>query len=178
MAARKLTAVLALSALALAACSDDDDERRGGSGGARLCIPFAGAQTTQGGQTAQGSQAAPAAAPTGPSAAMDDCLHRWGYALAASEDPADQVAGAVVAACMPALSRWNQQALAPTAGPTGPPPPSQAQSLITGEETNAMAERYRYAEGRALFYVVQARAGNCPAPPVTNGVPDGLAGAG
>lgn len=172
MAGRRLTAALALSALALAACSDDDDDRRGGAGGARLCIPFAGAQTGQGGQ------AAPVAAPAGPSAAMDDCLHRWGYALAASEDPADQVAGAVVAACMPALSRWNQQALAPTAGPAGAAPPSSAQSLITGEETNAMAERYRYAEGRALFYVVQARAGNCPAPPMTNGLPDGLSNAG
>lgn len=170
MAGGKLTAVLALSALALAACNDNDD-RRGGSGGARLCIPFAGALTAQG-------QATPATAPAGPSAAMDDCLHRWGYALAASADPADQVAGAVVAACMPALSRWNQQALAPTAGPTGAAPPSSAQSLITGEETNAMAERYRYAEGRALFYVVQARAGKCAAPPMTNGVPDGLAGAG
>ncbi|HVI34552.1 hypothetical protein [Phenylobacterium sp.] len=173
MAARTLTAALALTALALAACNDNDGDRRRGSGGARLCIPFAGAQTTQGGQ------AAPAVAPTTPSAAMDDCLHRWGYALAASEeDSADQVAGAVVAACMPALSRWNQQSLTPTAGPTGAAPPSSAQSLITGEETNAMAERYRYAEGRALFYVVQARAGNCPAPPMTNGVPDGLTGAG
>ncbi|MCR5877650.1 hypothetical protein [Phenylobacterium sp. J367] len=158
----KLTAALALSTLALAACNES--ERRAGAV-AGLCIPFAGATTTD-------ANAAPVA-PAGPSAAMDDCLHRWGYALAGSSDPADQVAGAVVAACMPALTRWNQQSLAPTAGPTGGAPPSEAQSLITGEDTNAMAERYRYAQDRALFYVVQGRAGKCAAPPMRNGVPDG-----
>jgi hypothetical protein len=103
---------------------------------------------------------------------MDDCLHRWGYALAAAPDPADQVTGAVVAACMPALAQWNQQALMPT-GPDGAgAAPSQAQSLITGEETNAIGERYRYAHNRALFYVVQARAGKCAAPPMRDGAPD------
>jgi hypothetical protein len=168
MAGSKLSAALVLAALALTACNNNE-RRAGAGGGARLCMPFAGPSAAQGGPPA----ALPAA--SGPSAAMDDCLHRWGYALAASTDPADQVAGAVVAACMPALTRWNQQALTPMAGPDGAAPPSEAQSLVTGEDTNAIAERYRYAEGRALFYVVQARAGKCAPPPMTNGVPDGAA---
>ncbi|WP_374469890.1 hypothetical protein [Phenylobacterium sp.] len=164
MAGSKLTAALVVAGLALTACSEN--ERRGAAGAdSRLCIPFAGAQA------GEGAAAAPAAAPAGPSAAMDDCLHRWGYALAKSSDPADQVAGAVLAACMPALARWNQQALAPSPGPVDGAPPAQAQSLVTGEDTNAMAERYRYAESRALFYVVQGRAGNCAAPPMANGAP-------
>ncbi|HEY8618136.1 hypothetical protein [Phenylobacterium sp.] len=170
MAIRKLTAAAALGVAALTLTACNENERRataGGGAGARLCMPFAGETTGRG----QGAAPIPPS-PSGPSGMMDDCLHRWGYALAASPDPADQVAGAVVAACMPTLSRWNQQALAPT-GPGGAAPPAQAQSLITGEETNAMAERYRYVEGRALFYVVQARAGKCPAPPMTNGAPTG-----
>ncbi len=147
----RLTAVVGVAALSLAACSDDD--RRD----ARLCMPFQGAANAQ-------------AAPAGPSAAIDDCLHRWGYALARSEDTADEVAAAVVAACMPTLTQWNQQAIAPSANGGAPPP--EAPSLVTGEATNPMAERYRYVENRALFYVVQARAGECPAPPMTAGVPD------
>jgi hypothetical protein len=149
----RLTAVIGVAALSLAACSDDD------RGDARLCLPFQGAANAQA-----------AATPAGPSAAIDDCLHRWGYALARSEDTADEVAAAVVAACMPTLTQWNQQAMAPTA--SGVAPPVEAPSLVTGESTNPMAERYRYAESRALFYVVQARAGECPAPSMTAGVPD------
>jgi len=37
-----------------------------------------------------------------------------------------------------------------------------------------MTEHYVFAQGRALFYVVQARAGKCAAPPMTNGAPTGL----
>lgn len=164
---RKTIAVAALACVALAACNNG--ERRSGmasGGGGKLCLPFAAAPTAAAG--APGSPGVPAAV-AAPSAGMDDCLHRWGYALAASPDPANDVAQATVAACTSALARWNQGAMAPAAGA-----PSEAPSLITGEDTNPMAERYRFASTRALFYVVQARAGKCGAPPMKDGVPEGL----
>ena len=68
--------------------------------------------------------------------------------------------GFVVAACGEALSRWNTQALT-QAGPTG----SEATlDLHTGRSTTMLEQRYAYAEGKALFYVVQGRAGNCAGP--------------
>ncbi|WP_395670779.1 hypothetical protein [Phenylobacterium sp.] len=153
MNAVQLTAALSVAALSLAACSDND--RKGGD--ARLCIPF------------QGAANAPAAAPgVAQAPAIDDCLHRWGYALADSEGSADEVAAAVVAACMPVLTQWNQQSMNLAAAGAAPPP-AEAPSLVTGEPTNPTAERYRYAENRALFYVIQGRAGECPAPPMKAG---------
>lgn len=163
---KKAIAAAALACVALAAC--DNAERRNGMAatGGKLCMPFTAAPAaTPGAPGAPGVPAAVAA----PSAGMDDCLHRWGYALAASADPAGDVAQATVAACSSALARWNQGAMAPTAGA-----PSEAPSLITGEDTSPMAERYRFASTRALFYVVQARAGKCAAPPMKDGAPEGL----
>ena len=49
----------------------------------------------------------------------------------------------------------------------------QAVSLTTGEATNPMAEHSAFAQGRALLYVVQARAGHCAPPPAVNGAPTG-----
>ncbi|HEY8574106.1 hypothetical protein [Phenylobacterium sp.] len=161
---RRTAAIAALGCLALAACDDPGEQRASGGGaGNRICTPFPG----------EGGQAS--AAPAGPMegrGAVDDCLHRWSYALAASPDPADHVAQAAVAACSGALARWNQQALAPT-GPGDLRPPSEAPSLLTGEDTNPVSERYNFASGRALFYVVQARAGKCPAPSMKDGEPEG-----
>jgi len=158
----KLIAATAVAALGLTACNE-----RGASGGgtSRICTPFAEAANAQGVSTP--APGAPGAAPiaTDPASALDDCLHRWGYALAASADPADQAAQASVAACVPYIARWNQQGL--TAGGPGGAAPSgteTAPSLLTGQPTNPMAEHYNYAHGRALFYVVQARAGKCAAP--------------
>jgi hypothetical protein len=37
-----------------------------------------------------------------------------------------------------------------------------------------LAEHSAFAQGRALLYVVQARAGRCKAPPIENGAPTGL----
>jgi hypothetical protein len=165
MRTSSLTAVAALCALGLAGCNDNA-HRAGMGGGAGLCIPFGGP-----GAGAAGPPSV-AAAPADPAAAVDDCLHRWGYALAASSDPADQVAQATVAACASTLSRWNQQAMPAAAAPGAP---AEAPSLITGEPTTPAAERHAYVQGRALFYVVQARAGKCAAPPMTNGVPSGTA---
>jgi hypothetical protein len=140
------------------------------SAGGKLCTPFPAAAPAA--APAAPGAAAPVAQPADSAGGVDDCLHRWGYALAASSDPAEATAQATVAACAATLSRWNQQAMAPV-NPTGADQP--APSLVTGEDTNAVAERYSYARGRALFYVVQARAGKCAAPPMANGAPVGLA---
>ena len=148
-----LVAGMTLAALGLAACNEA--ERTANS---RICTPFA--------DTAASNAAAPgAAAPAAdPSAALDDCLHRWGYTLAASSDTADDVAQAAVAACTPALTRWNQQTLS-AAGAPGAAPNETAPSLLTGQQTTPIIEHYNYAQNRALFYVVQGRAGKCAPPP-------------
>lgn len=159
MAKSKLIALSAVVALGLAAC-ENTASGGGRAGGSRVCTPF-----PEG--TAQSGTNAPAAPiSSDPAAALDDCLHRWAYSLAVSADPAEQVADASVAACAGNLARWNQQGL--TAGAPGAPAANMtetAPSLLTGQPTNPIAEHYNFAQSRALFYVVQARAGKCPAPP-------------
>ncbi|HEY0436121.1 MAG TPA: hypothetical protein VGC92_05745 [Phenylobacterium sp.] len=166
---RTLAAGAAL--LALAGCDGARTSSAGG-GGNSLCTPFATAQAATPASPPTSVGAPPTAAPIAdPGAGLDDCLHRWAYALAASSDGADHVARAALAACGPALARWNQQ----TASSTGDGgPPIQAPSLITGELTSPLGEHLNFAQGRALLYVVQARAGKCAAPPMANGVPAGL----
>jgi hypothetical protein len=151
----------ALAALSLAGCNKP--------AGSEICTPFAATSASGAAQTpAPGApQLVPAAGD--PVSALDDCLHRWGYTLAASSDRAQEVAQAVVAACTPALTRWNQQMLATAAtGSSGGHVPNVAEaapSLLTGQTTTPIAEHYNYAQGRALFYVVQGRAGKCAPPP-------------
>ena len=153
MRAKLASVSLLACVLGLAACADRDDDDRAD---AATCTPFAEAPAAPAG--------APAVAPaaTGAeAAAFDDCLHRWGYRLArADEDSADVVGAAVVAACAPALAAWNQTALAqPQTGP------DEAVSLVTGATSSTIADRYASAQSKAMFYVVQARAGNCALPP-------------
>jgi len=166
----------AIAAAGLAGCSAQDGRMPANR---NVCLPFpaAATTTTTTTTTANGQAAAPAvAAPMAadPAASVEDCLHRWGYALAASTDDANQAAAAAVAACGPAIARWNQAALAPAEGEGGGGP-IQAPSLLTGQETTPLNEHYLFAQGRALFYVVQARAGKCAAPPLTNGALTGVA---
>jgi hypothetical protein len=144
-----LICVAALAALSLAGCGRTE----GGGAGAGICTPFP-------------SAAGPGALPPDAAAQLDDCLHRWGYALAAAPDKADAVAQATVAACTTSLTRWNQQGLSAGAG-GAPAEALEAPSLLTGQPTNPIAQHYAYAQGRALFYVVQARAGKCAPPPAT-----------
>lgn len=152
-----------IAALGLAGCNNAN---RTGGGVAGICKPFPTAQaaTTQG-QPATTLNATPGAGD--PAAGLDDCLHRWSYTLAASTDPANLVADAALAACGDALSSWNQSAL--TAANAGGA--VQAPSLMTGEPTNPILEHHAFAQGRALFYVVQARAGHCAAPPAATQKP-------
>lgn len=161
-----LIAAAALACLGLAACNKAES-----GGGSRICTPFPTEAANANSQAPGAIQ--PAADPAG---ALDDCLHRWGYTLAASADPAEAVAQATVSACASSLTRWNQQGL--TTGAGGPQPEQgapEAPSLFTGQPTTPMAEHYTYAQGRALFYVVQARAGKCAAPPATTPAPAGNA---
>jgi hypothetical protein len=172
---RRILAIAGLAAMSLAACNNTKGGGMVSGGDSRLCIPFATTTTTTTTTTANGQTAAPVvAAPIAadPGVAVEDCLHRWGYALAASPDDANQVATATVAACGSSISRWNQQTLRAGDGGGGPP---EAPSLLTGQPTTPITEHFIFAQGRALFYVVQARAGKCAAPPIANGVPLGVA---
>jgi hypothetical protein len=156
----KLAGLTALACvLGVSACADrDDDDRRVGRADMAICTPF----TAPAAATDPSGVTAVAVPGGGDASAFDDCLHRWGYRLARSEDPADVVGQATVAACAPALSRWNAATMsAPAVGP------DTAVSLITGESASTLAERYSTAQSKALFYVVQARAGNCAPPPAT-----------
>lgn len=148
----KLVCVVALAALGLTAC---DEGRRGGErANTGLCYDF---KTTK---------SATPALPGDGAVAVDDCTRRWAYSLAASRDDAEVVAEAVAGACSTQLTRWNRQAVA---APTG-----EAVSILTGEPTTALAEHNSFTRARALFYVVQARAGHCAPPPITNGAPEGV----
>lgn len=160
--AKILIAAVSVAALGLAACEGGNNRRQNAAvGGDGLCKPFAGtAQAATPGMGVDGGLA------------VDDCLHRWGYTLAkAEEDDAGAVAQAVIAACSAPLARWNQQSLT-NAAAVGGDRSMEAPSLLTGEPTNPIAEHNNFAEGRALFYVVQARAGDCDAPRAGDGDDD------
>ena len=154
-----VTVALALAAMGLSAC----DDHEGPMVNAKLCPDF----TAANGQTG----ATPIAA-TDAASPVDECVRRWAFSLAGAPDRADVVAKAAVAACGAALTKWSQAGLNQQAEDSGAGS-SGALSLTTGEPTNPIAEHTAFANGRALLYVVQARAGRCAPPPVTNGVPTG-----
>lgn len=147
-------AALVLVALALSAC----DERHEMAGNPKVCADFKLAKANVPTVVAGAEGAAP----------VDDCVRKWAYSLAASHDAAATVAEAAVAACNVQLARWNQQAL------SQPGADIEASSVTTGQPTTPLAEHSAFTSARALLYVVQARAGNCAPPPITNGVPDGV----
>lgn len=146
---RQIVVALGVAALGLTACN------QAGQANTKLCADFK-------------AKPAPAVAVVDGAGPVDDCARRWAYSLAPSKDDADAVAEAVTIACNVQLSRWNQQTLAQPAGD------GEATSITTGQPTSPLAEHNAFTRNRALFYVVQARAGNCAPPPVTNGVPDGI----
>jgi hypothetical protein len=124
--------------------------------GSKYCSPFPSASPP--------SNAATGLAPAAnidPAVSFDDCIHRWGYALAPSRDPADVVAQASVEACSSILANWSQQIGQTEPAQYSPRGRRGAQQAPPDPET----QRMHAAEGRALFYVVQARAGGCAAPP-------------
>jgi len=155
MSSRSTAVVLAFAALALTAC----DQRHEMAANPKICADFK-----------QQAKAAPIVAGAEGAAPVDECVRRWAYSLAPSRDPAATVAEATVAACSVQLAHWNQQTL------NQPGSDVEADSITTGAPTTPLAEHSAFTAARALFYVVQARAGACAPPPVTNGVPDGAAG--
>lgn len=75
----------------------------------------------------------------------DECIHRWSYAFAAAPDSAEAVVGAVIGACRSQIDR-------------------SATMLGEGDpeaERYYLGEMERTARERALYRVVQARAGSC-----------------
>jgi hypothetical protein len=163
------TICAAAAALALAGCEAAHGSV--GGGGASICAPFAAANAPATATRANTPATAAPLAAADPAAGVDDCLHRWAYALAPASDDASHVAQAVTAACEGTLGRWNQQT-ATSEGEAGPP--IEAPSLITGRPTSPIEQHLSFAQGRAVFYVVQARAGHCAVPPMKDGVPVGL----
>lgn len=152
MIRKPVMAALVLATVGLVACEDRHDAMAN----PKICADF---------KTNPGATAA-----ADPSTPVEECARRWAYSLAGSRDNAEVVAEAVVAACAPALSKWNQASL----GQAAPGAGEQALSLSTGEPTNPLAEHSAFLRGRALLNVVQARAGHCKPPPVNNGQPAGL----
>lgn len=146
-----LAAALGVAALSLTACNEP-----GKGGNAKICADF---------KVAKPAPGTPGAGGAGP---VDECLKRWAYSLASSPDDAEVVAKAARAACGTQIANWNQQIL------NQPGADGEAASLMTGEPTTPLAEHNGYTERRSLFYVVQARAGSCPAPPAKDGVPEGV----
>jgi hypothetical protein len=141
--------VVCLASLTLAACD------RSMASNTKICADFKAAKAASTFATDDGA---------GP---LDECVKRWAYSLASSGDSADTVGNAAVAACSTQLARWNQQTLSAPGGV------GEGPSLLTGEITTPLGEHNNLAQSRALFYVVQARAGNCAPPAAKNGVPEG-----
>lgn len=139
--------VATLALLLLAGCAD----RGRGGADASICAPFNAAATNIG-------------APGGEATALDDCLHRTAYRLARAPDSAEIVGQATVAACGETLSRWNTAAVSQPATAAAT---DAAVDLVTGQSASQIAQRYQYAQGRALYYVVQGRAGRCEVPAAT-----------
>jgi hypothetical protein len=128
--------------------------------GGKYCTPFPSASAA----TNAAAGLAPASV-NDPAVAFDDCIHRWGYVLAPSRDPADVVAQASVEACSTILANWSQQS-SQQGNQQGEPSGYGSRGGPSAAQTpDPEAQRMHAAEGRALFYVVQARAGGCAAPP-------------
>ena len=89
------------------------------------------------------------------------CVHRWSYRLAGSSDPAPVVADAVMGACADLVFRtgYAQEMEAQTRNEN-----PQGFDSFTGEEANRYVIAAREMRRQAIFHIVQARAGNCPAP--------------
>lgn len=127
------TAACAVLALFAAGCSDLRTSLAEAGGGESLCASVPPARQDP---AANGYQQA---------VQRDECIHRWAYRFAAAPDEADAVVGAVLGACRAQIDR-------------------SATLLGQGDaeaERWYLAEMERVAKERALYRVIQARAGNC-----------------
>jgi hypothetical protein len=169
---RKMAFAVAAAALTavLAGCNRQSVASSGNIAlaGGKYCTPFPSAAAMS-----NTTGLAPAAN-SDPAVAFDDCIHRWGYVLAPSRDPADVVAQASVEACSSILASWSQQI--GQASQVEPAAYSPRGRSAAPQAPDPETQRMHAAEGRALFYVVQARAGGCAAPPANTLVTPTLPG--
>lgn len=93
---------------------------------------------------------------------LDECVHRWSYRLARSTDEAETVAKAVLGACElqlhDAVLDW------PTPEDRQIKDPTLRSAAIRIAENDGRAFLMEVTPTRALFHVVQARAGKCDVP--------------
>jgi len=149
------TTRIGLALVAAAMLSGCERSATSASADTRICTPFASTSGASGPTTP-----VPGAPMAGSNAAVvDDCLHRWSYRLAGASDSADQVGKAVVQACSENLTAWNTEAMN-NRDPRGP----EYVDSATGRPMSPADRNSQYAQGKALFYVVQARAGHCVVP--------------
>lgn len=124
--------MIALAAL-VAGCGEMRPSLADAGGGASVCAPV----------PAQRQEAAANAYQQ--AIQRDECIHRAAYALAAAPDTAESVVGAVIGACRAEIDRS-----ATLLGDGN----EEAERFYLGEMEKAARER-------AIYRVIQARAGNC-----------------
>lgn len=127
------TAIAATLALLAAGCSELKTSMAEASGGESLCAPVPPARTDEAANAYQQA------------VQRDECIHRWSYRFAKVPDSAESVVGAVIGACRGQIDR-------------------SATLLGEGDdqaERFYLAEMEKAAKERALYRVIQARAGNC-----------------
>lgn len=118
---------------ALGACSEMRTSLAETPGGSGLCAPVPPVRQE------------PAANAYQQAIQRDECIHRWSYLFAPAPDSAEAVVGAVIGACRAQIDR-------------------SATLLGEGDpdaERWYLSEMERVARERALYRVIQARAGNC-----------------
>lgn len=92
---------------------------------------------------------------------LEQCVHRWAYRLAPSGDPAPVAAEAVLAACDEVLFRAT---FAAEQRAQSRNEPNDVFDVQTGQSVNRYAGATEEMRRKALFHVVQARAGKCVVP--------------
>lgn len=125
--------LVATFALLATGCSELRSSLAEAEGGGSLCVPVPAARTDQAANAYQQA------------VQRDECIHRWSYRFARVPDSAEAVVGAVIGACRAQIDR---------------------SATMLGEGDDAaerfyLAEMEKAAKERALYRVIQARAGNC-----------------
>lgn len=96
-----------------------------------------------------------------PKVIAEECVHRWGYRLAGASDEANTVADAVVEACREPMARYAAEMADQTLALV----PANERNRLLGDARRLSVESARTnLKEKALFHVVQARAGHCKVP--------------
>ncbi len=125
--------IAAAMALLATGCGELRTSMAEAGGGESLCAPVPAQRTDQAANAYQQA------------VQRDECIHRWSYRFARVPDSAESVVGAVLGACRAQIDR---------------------SATMLGEGDDAaerfyLAEMEKAARERALYRVIQARAGNC-----------------